>query len=613
MHTLHVHPIRGRAYTQPLSGVELVIGRSRGCDLVLNDEAISRRHARLFYKAGEWYVEDLQSRNGTLVNDVLITEPIILDAHTQVNLSGNTLHITEYEDGTAIRAGETSIIGSGTLLRSATDILSSTQKVVPETDDQAMRVYTSRLTLLNEVHNALSKPLTSETLLDMILERVFEALEPEEACIFLKREERLEVAAHRSVPGLESKGIHSATLIKEVSERGHAAIVADVATDERFSASTSMVNAGIRSLLAAPLIDAEGSMGMIVLASRIAVRSFSEEDMALLVSLASLATLRIRNITLMEENARALRDANLMLERKVAERTAALEQTNDELRTKNEAILRRQNQLVLQEKMASVGTMAAGVAHFIKNPLNFVKNLSEVSGEMVEELTEILDTVGDGMDAEKKQSMYDILSDLKANAEIVHSHGNRADQIIVNLMEYAREPAKADRRLTDINALVEKYTQLAFSGRMPELEECPIDLSHRHQDGMESVTVFAGELSRTLIGILNNAVDAILEKYRSGVADYRGKIETSTQYHGSHVEISITDNGIGINEKQKQHIFTPFFTTKHDESHIGLGLSIGYDTVTQRHNGSLSVKSEEGNGARFSILLPTGISPTTLP
>ncbi len=612
MYTLHVKPVQGRPFTKPLLVSSLVIGRSRGCDLVLNDDAISRRHARLFLQGDQWYVEDLNSRNGTLLSDEPVLNAKIMELQEVVNLSGNTFFITADSTEEVIHH-ETTLVGH-TVLRRASDILNSNHDQVKDKDEQSLRSFASRLALLNEVHNALSTPITSEELQDLILDRVFKHLKPEEACIFIKGEDgRLELAAHRVVTGLSSSGIYSQTLVREVAEGGLAAIVADVSTDARFSASESMVSSGIRSLVAAPLLDEEGCLGMIVLASRIAVRSFTEDDLAILVSLASLAALRLRNLALVEKAARALRDANAMLENKVAERTAALAQTNEELRQKNEAILRRQNQLILQEKMASVGTMAAGVAHLIKNPLNFVKNLSEVSGEMVDELRTLLEQVTPSIDTGLASHMAELLHDLKANTAIVHNHGVRADQIVVSLMDYSREPTRADRRMVDLNALVEKYTQFALQGRMAQQTKLQVELSHNHDTQVGQLAVFASDLSRTLIGMIHNAVDAIAERQRQEGPDYQGKIQTTTRRLGKIIEIVIRDNGIGIPENQRQNIFTPFFTTKHDEAHIGLGLSIGYESITQRHQGSLSVISEPGQFTQFIVRLPADATPCSMP
>lgn len=603
MFVLHVKPIRGKPFSQPLN-TELIIGRSRTCDVVINDEAISRRHVRIFPREDDWYLEDLGSRNGTLVDDCQVVEPVILLESSMINLSGNTLYLSRdssYQDPESSPA-----LFGGTLLRSATDLLSR-NSFGKDSDDGTLKKVAGRLSLLNELHGALGKPLTTDALLELVLEKVFDQLRPEEGCIYLKEGERLIVAARRTLPGCKESSLYSQTLVEEVATRGQAALITDLATDERFNQSQSMVSAGIRSLVAAPLMDSEGIIGMLVLASRAAVRSFNEDDMALLVSLSSLSALRIRNLKLMEEAARHLRDLNEELERKVAERTAALAETNRELLAKNEEILRKQKQLLVQAKMASVGTMAAGVAHLIKNPLNFVKNLSEVSSDLIVELQEIFtDEVRARLESASLEEFDEIVEDLKANCRIVHNHGVRADQIVVSLMDYAREPGKVDRSDQDIAALVVEYTELAIHSRLGkkgEPDPYSVEVKHYHQPNTGSLNVYAGDLSRTIINLVNNCLDGI-EARAENETRFIGKIQTFTERIHEHVVIRIRDNGEGIEPRNKDEVFTPFFTTRHDDSHLGLGLSMSFDAITERHNGSLKLSSEYGSYTEVEIRLP---------
>jgi signal transduction histidine kinase len=388
-----------------------------------------------------------------------------------------------------------------------------------------------------------------------------------------------------------------------VVENGLAALVADVSTDERFSQSQSMVSAGIRSLLAAPLLDAEGCLGMIAMASRLAVRQFTEEDMALLVSLASLAALRIRNLTLMEEAAESLRNHNVELERKVAERTAELAAKNQELERKNEAILRTQNQLIIQEKMAALGTMAAGVAHQIKNPLNFVKNLSEVSGEMFRELEQL---VGDGpgsTDAEYAQNLSALLEDLRRNAEIINHHSRRADRIVVNLMEYTNEPGKSNRQCVEVNPFLEKYIGLACESYSASRADLDLQIEWALGPQVGGFTVFPNELSRALVSIVENAIDAMWQARQRDPARAAALTITS-RGEPDRVIIVIRDNGTGIPADQLDKVFTPFFSTKHEVTNIGLGLSLAYDTITQRLGGKLDIQSEDGQYTEVTVVVP---------
>ena len=388
-----------------------------------------------------------------------------------------------------------------------------------------------------------------------------------------------------------------------MAENGLAALVSDLATDKRFSQSQSMVGAGIRSLIAAPLLDSEGSLGMIALASRAAVRLFSEQDMDLLVWLANLSALRIRNLMLIEESSKRLRDTNLLLEQKVAERTGELEEINEELRKKNNEILRTQNQLIMQEKMASLGTMAAGVAHEIKNPLNFVQNLTQISRDLTTELKAEIDGLKDHLDPEAHQRITQLAKDLKLNSEITHSHGVRADQIVKSLMEFTQE-RRDNRQETELNGLVEKYAQLAYHGRKANDWAVDIEFQTRFDPKVGQLAIFPGDLSRTILNLVNNAIDSVCEKLGNLGSDFLPVIQIETERGEKGVTVTIRDNGLGIPEKHKAQLFTPFFSTKRTGMNIGLGLALSYDTITQGHQGTLTVESEEGKYAKFTIFLP---------
>ena len=605
MYILHVTPARGRSYSKTLQEEALVIGRSLSCDLIIEDQEISRRHAILALENDQLFLEDLDSHNGTLLNEKQVTGRVKIKPESTIRLSGNTITVTKMDSLKDFRKEPTKTYGEKSLFRDASDILNQRETQDVQTkDEKSLRVFASRLSLLNEVHADLCQPISSKQLIDLILERTFKHLKPEEASIYLKDENGdLFPAARRTAPELKQEFLYSQTLIEEVAENGLAALVSDLATDKRFSQSQSMVGAGIRSLIAAPLLDSEGSLGMIALASRAAVRLFSEQDMDLLVWLANLSALRIRNLMLIEDSSKRLRDANLLLEQKVAERTGELEEINEELRKKNEEILRTQNQLIMQEKMASLGTMAAGVAHEIKNPLNFVQNLTQISKDLTTELKAEIDGLKDHLDPEAHQRITQLAKDLKLNSEITHSHGVRADQIVKSLMEFTQE-RRDNRQETELNGLVEKYAQLAYHGRKANDWAVEIEFQSRFDPKVGELAIFPGDLSRTILNLVNNAIDSVSEKLGNLGSDFLPVIQIETERRDKGVFITIKDNGLGIPEKHKAQLFTPFFSTKRTGMNIGLGLALSYDTITQGHQGTLTVESEEGKYAKFTIFLP---------
>lgn len=308
---LHVVPAHGEPFEQALEGEELVIGRSTAADLVLADRFLSRKHARLFRKDGELWVEDLGSHNGTFVNDRRVEKPTRVKAGDVIKLSGSVVALRDAsrQSGRSQQQTDPTPSSELTVFRKASDLLKreSTWEVEAMRSEESLRRYAERLNILNEVHHALSKSISLEELLELILDRAFDHLGPEEGAIFLRRPDgKVMRAATRSLAGGEEY-LYSTSLTREVIDKGVAALVLDARTDERFAGAKSIMSLGVRSLVAAPLMDSEGVLGMIALNSKAAVRQFTEEDMELLTSLASVAALRIRNVALAEEAAQRRR------------------------------------------------------------------------------------------------------------------------------------------------------------------------------------------------------------------------------------------------------------------------------------------------------------------
>ncbi len=294
---LRVTPPIGEPFDHVCEGDTLVVGRSSKADLVLSDRFLSRQHARFYREGDGWMVEDLGSRNTTLLNGRPLAVPSRVSPGDLVKLSETVISVEGFDSAPPRPKGEDNIRTSSSdtiVLRSASELLVA-----------AERESAGRLKLLNEVHRALAAPLSLEELLEAILDRTFAYLGPEEAVIFLKKPYGgVERAASRRLPSARGDFFYSRSLEIEVGEKGQAALVLDAQTDERFAAAESILSSGVRSLMAAPLLDSAGSLGMIVLSSRIHVRRFSEQDLELLAALGSVAALRIRNLSLAEEGAR---------------------------------------------------------------------------------------------------------------------------------------------------------------------------------------------------------------------------------------------------------------------------------------------------------------------
>ena len=315
MLTLHVTPADGDAFRHELDRDEVVVGRSTTADVTVADRFLSRRHARFTRGPEGWVVEDLGSRNGTFVNGVRIQAPTAVAAGDVVSVSASTLRLLEGD--AQPRDGACQAVDTASVFRPASDLVQSSAEppaagatAAPE----SIRRYAEKLAILNDVHRTLATSTTLEDLLDTILDRVFSHLHPERGAVFLKGPGgRLERAASRPMEAEDADFVVSHNLAAEVVERGMAALVHDVRAAHRSAEAQSLLDFGIRSLVAAPLAEPGGTLGMIVLSSSARVRVFTEDDMELLSSLASVAALRIRNLELAEEAAERRR-----LEREVA-------------------------------------------------------------------------------------------------------------------------------------------------------------------------------------------------------------------------------------------------------------------------------------------------------
>jgi sigma-B regulation protein RsbU (phosphoserine phosphatase) len=298
---LLVEPHLGEPFYHKVTRDSLVMGRSATADLVVPDRYMSRLQARVFRDQGSWFVEDLGGRNPTLLNGRSVSGPSRVAPGDVISVSETRIMVQQQ-----VRAESTAPSAGNTLFRPASALIAAREARARDLEREAgdTRDRTRWLRSLNEFYRQLAGPVRLQEVLELVLDRTFADLRPEEGVIFLRKTNgEYEQAAARRVPGSAGAFLCSRSLIAEVTEKGLAALVTDASIDERFAASESIVSSGIRSLVAAPLLDPEGCPGMIVLGSRAHLRSFTEDDMEELVSLAAAAALRIRNLALAEEAA----------------------------------------------------------------------------------------------------------------------------------------------------------------------------------------------------------------------------------------------------------------------------------------------------------------------
>ena len=299
------------------------------------------------------------------------------------------------------------------------------------------------------------------------------------------------------------------------------------------------------------------------------------------------------------------------------QRLNLVEQLADELQGKNEQLEgvltelhRAQDQIVTREKLAALGQLTAGVAHEIKNPLNFVKNFAEASEELIVELKEILDDIGKDLSDENRSYINEIAGDLTANVDRIRSHGERADRIVRDMLMMGRD--SGEWQLTDINGLIEQHAQLSFHSVRALDPDFQLDIQQDFDPDVGQLTVIAQDLGRVFLNMVTNAGHATNDRSRSELAagngTYQPTIWIKTTRADEHIEVRIRDNGTGMPPEVTEKIFNPFFTTKPTDQGTGLGLSISSDIV-HRHGGNIQVESEPGEFTEMIVTLPLEAPP----
>ncbi|CAM2068969.1 Histidine kinase [Sulfidibacter corallicola] len=275
--------------------------------------------------------------------------------------------------------------------------------------------------------------------------------------------------------------------------------------------------------------------------------------------------------------------------------------TMRELQEKNREIIRTQNQLVIQEKMASLGTLTAGIAHEIKNPLNFINNFGEVIVDLARELAQELAGVRSLLGEEAYETFEEIAGDMAQSADKIVKHGRRADHIIHGMLMLSRG-ASGQLEIVDVNALIEEYVNLAYHGLRAQDKSMSLNFKMDLDPKAGHIEVVPENISRVFLNVVNNACYAAKQKQKEG-EDFVPTVSVTTRDMGDRVEIRVRDNGTGIPDEIKQRVFTPFFTTKPAGKGTGLGLSISYDIVVTEHGGAFRIDSEQGAFTEVSMVL----------
>ena len=456
------------------------------------------------------------------------------------------------------------------------------------TDDLGRSV--EELRALGEVSQAVNSTLDLETVLSTIVTKAAQLSGTEAGAIYVFDDMQREFHL-RATYGMDQKLIEALTHqrigldepnVEQALAQGEPVQVADLREGAPSAASEVIQviqRAGFRALLVAPLLRGEDVVGMLVV-RRKTPGAFPQNTVDLIKTFAAQSVLAIQNARLFDS---------------VESRTRELAKSLGDLRT-------AQDRLVQTEKLASLGQLTAGIAHEIKNPLNFVNNFSSVSVELIDELREALG--GAHLDSKLRAEIGEIADTLQSNLDKVVQHGKRADAIVKNMLLHSRQ-GSGEHRPFDINALVDESLNLAYHGARAEKQGFTITLERSFDPAAGEVDLFPQEITRALLNLISNGFYATTKrKAEANEGSYEPTLTATTEGLGDRVEIRIRDNGTGIPPEAREKLFNPFFTTKPAGEGTGLGLSISHDIIVKQHGGSIEVDTRPGEFTEFRIVLP---------
>ncbi|MGE0116677.1 MAG: GAF domain-containing protein [Dongiaceae bacterium] len=360
---------------------------------------------------------------------------------------------------------------------------------------------------------------------------------------------------------------------------GQTVHIHNIAADAEYTFLDSLgKDVSVGSALGVPLIQ-DGKVAGAIMLLRRTIDPFTERQIALVETFADQAVIAIENVRLFQE---------------VQARTGELSRSLEDLRT-------AQDRLIQTEKLASLGQLTAGIAHEIKNPLNFVNNFAALSAELIGELQQVLQDAA--IEGTARAEVDELAAMMKGNLEKIVQHGKRADSIVKNMLLHSRQ-GSGEHRPVDVNAIVEESLNLAYHGARAEKQGFNITLKTSLDPEAGAVDLYPQEITRVLLNLISNGFYATGKRAADAGNGYEPMLAAATRSLGDSVEIRIRDNGTGIAQEVKDKLFNPFFTTKPAGEGTGLGLSLSHDIVVKQHAGTIEVHSEPGEYTEFRIVLP---------
>ena len=466
---------------------------------------------------------------------------------------------------------------------------------------------------------AISGEIFLETLLSKLMKIAIENAGAQKGFLILNQENRLlieaaaevgvsEVTVRQSAP-IEANEQLPLSVINYVVRTQENVVLNDAGIETTFASDPYIQLHQPKSVLCAPIINQGKLIGSVYLENNLTTNAFTSDRIEVLRILCSQAAISIENALLydyLEKANQQLEDYSHTLEVKVEERTQQLMEKNELLEQTLQQLKAAQKQIIAQEKLASLGSLTAGIAHEIRNPLNFVNNFASVSVDLVQELEEEIENQSEHLEPEAVEYIKEVLNDIKDNVAEINRQGQRADSIVQGMLMHARSET-GQRQLTDLNKILAEAVQLVYHGKRVKDDTFNITLEANYDNTIGQVEVVPQDISRAFINIINNACYALADKNKEMGGKFTPMLTIKTLNKSDGVEIRITDNGKGIPDEIKEKIFQPFFTTKPTGEGTGLGLSLTHDIIVGQHQGQILVESEPDAYAEFIVMLPKKI------
>lgn len=556
------------------------IGRAEDVTISIPHLSLSRHHARIESSESGLFISDLESKNGTFVNGARILRQALRPGDwlklgeislLVVDDSQPAARATSAEESSSQRERRPQFVQSLTRLPLEKLVL-PTSTDGPLTAALAVTQAQHRMRILLEVSKLLSAANDLDTLLGKILDLVFQLLQADRGAILLVNETtgQLEPRVSKTARGSSSSGpIYSQNIVDHVFLHSVATLFEDAEHDPRLAEAESVIARSIRASICVPLKPKDDVLGVLYVDSSSRSHLFSKQDLEFMVAFASQAAVALENAALYHR-----------IERETEQRM----------------------RLIMDAKIASLTDVVTGIAHELRNPLNFINNFADGSTGLVEELAETWREQRALLPARVFDDAEGVLMSLGANAAKIAEHGRRAESVINGMLMHAHQPADSLKE-HDLNALVEECVLMGRDGaRGPFL---PLKLEAEYDPSIGLMEMRVSELGRVFINVVDNAIYAMRSKQQRIGPAYTPELRVRTLARGAHVEVRIRDNGPGISAKHAQRIFEPFFTTKPPGDGSGLGLSLSHRIVVQGHQGTLHMETSPGEFTEFIISLPT--------